>query len=117
MALMGGVELPLVALRSQLGSAVDIIVQTARLRDGKRCVTHITEVCGTDPARGFLLKDLFLRVENSRNPDGSSVTELVPTGVIPSCLEAVRAIGRDLPATMFRAASAGALATSMQGVT
>jgi pilus assembly protein CpaF len=104
MALMGGVELPLVALRSQLGSAVDIIVQTARLRDGKRCVTHITEVCGTDPQRGFVLKDVFLRVERERKPDGTSVTELVPTGVIPSCVEAVKGIGRDLPAAVYRAA-------------
>jgi len=104
MALMGGVELPLIALRSQLGSAVDIIVQTARLRDGKRCVTHITEVCGTDPIRGFLLKDLFLRVERDRNSDGTAVTEFIPTGVIPSCVEAVKSIGRDLPAAVYQAA-------------
>jgi len=106
MALMGGIELPLVALRSQLGSAVDIIVQTARVRDGKRCVTHITEVCGTDPQRGFLLRDLFLRVERERRADGSSLTELIPTGIIPDCIEAVRSIGRELPASVYEAARA-----------
>ena len=57
LALMGGVELPLVALRAQLASAVDIIVQTARMRDGRRRVTHISEVVGTDPVHGYQISD------------------------------------------------------------
>lgn len=52
MAFMRGVELPLTARRSQLAAAVDIIVQTARLRDGRRLITHVTEVVGVDPVRG-----------------------------------------------------------------
>jgi len=104
MALMGGVELPLVALRSQLGSAVDIIVQTARLRDGRRCVTHITEVCGTDPVQGFVLKNLFLRTEAVGREAKSGPRELVPTGVLPSCLEAIKGAGRDVPRAVYDAA-------------
>jgi pilus assembly protein CpaF len=103
LALMGGVDLPLPALRSQLASAVDVIVQTARLRGGRRCVTHITEVTGVDPVHGYRLKDLFATIP-TRLPDGSTRTELEPTGVIPDCLPLLQASGFDLPAAVHQAA-------------
>lgn len=87
MALMGDVELPLTALRVQLASAVDVIVQTARLRDGARVVTHITEVLGVEP-QGYLLSDLFVR-EHGAGPQG----QLHPTGCLPRCLAGLRAMG------------------------
>jgi pilus assembly protein CpaF len=102
MALMGGVELPLVALRTQLASAVDIVVQTARLRDGKRGVTHVTEVCGVDPSRGYRLKDLFVALP-SRNPDGSVSLALEPTGVVPDCYPLLQSHGLDLPPAIHQA--------------
>jgi len=103
MALMGGVELPLAALRVQLGSAVDLIVQTARMRDGRRSVTHITEVCGLD-ATGYRLRELFsFRPVSSRSPSAAGF-ELVPTGVLPECLELLHAHGLDVPAAVHDAA-------------
>src|SRR5690606_33170889 len=99
MALMGGVELPLSALRSQLGSAVDFIVQTARFRDGSRGVTHITEVQGTDE-QGHRLVDLFLR------SDG----KLTPTGALPACEPLLAAHGYTLPESMRSTAQSGPLA-------
>ncbi len=101
MALMGGVELPLAALRAQLASAVDIIVQTARLRDGRRQVTHITEVTGTDPVHGYRLKDLFASLPVKRAGSTPGHTELEPTGVLPDCLGLLRSHGLDLPASMY----------------
>lgn len=98
LALMGGVELPLSALRAQLASAVDIVVQTARLRDGRRMVTHITEVAGADPHRGYAIKDIFVSVPGMRRPDGTVPCELLPTGVLPNCLPLLQAQGLDLPA-------------------
>lgn len=103
LALMGGVELPLSALRSQLASAVDVIVQTTRLRDGKRGVTHVTEVSGVDPAHGYRLKDLFAALP-TRLGDGSTRLELEPTGVIPDCLPLLQSSGFDLPAAVHQAA-------------
>ena len=97
LALMGGVELPLFALRAQLASAVDIVVQTARLRDGRRMVTHITEVAGADPQRGYAIKDIFVSVPGPRRPDGTIPCELLPTGVLPNCLPLLHAQGLDLP--------------------
>jgi pilus assembly protein CpaF len=103
MALMGGVELPLCALRSQLASAVDIIVQTARLRDGRRKVTHITEVTGADPTHGYRIKDLFTFDPSTTANGTRSDFRLVPTGVLPDCLPLLRSQGFDVPRSMYAA--------------
>jgi pilus assembly protein CpaF len=97
LALMGGVELPLRALRAQLASAVDVIVQTARMRDGQRRVTHISEVVGTDTNCGYVIQDLFASRAARPRPDGSVPVELLPTGVQPGCVDVIRAHGFSLP--------------------
>jgi pilus assembly protein CpaF len=84
MALMSGVELPLAALKSQLTSAVDIIVQTDRFRDGSRGITHITEVVGGESEDRKLI-DLFARWKG----------RLISTGNIPACAEHLRNHGFD----------------------
>lgn len=94
LALMNSIELPLFALRSQLGSAVDIIVQTARLRGGRRVVTHITEVLGADPRSGYQVRDIFVRDHAERN---SGVPDLNPTGELPSCMGLLHSHGLELP--------------------
>jgi pilus assembly protein CpaF len=91
MALMSGVELPLSALRKQLGSAVDLIVQTSRFRDGSRGVTHITEVQGTNEA-GHVLVDIFRR-------EGG---QLVSTGAMPACAELLRTHGHDVASLLTK---------------
>jgi pilus assembly protein CpaF len=98
MALMGGVDLPLTALRAQLASAVDIIVQTARMRDGRRLVTHISEVVGTDFSQGYRIKDLF--TSEPTHVGSNQSFALLPTGVPPECLPLIRAQGFDLPASV-----------------
>lgn len=105
MALMSGVELPLFALRSQLASAVDIVVQTARLHDGSRKVTHITEVVGADPHHGYRIKDLFAFDPTTIGSKSGPIHRLVPTGVLPDCLPLIRAHGFELPQSVYAAAS------------
>lgn len=85
MALMSDVQLPLFALRAQIASAVDIIVQTARLRDGSRHVTHISEVVGCDANGGYEICDLFLHVRGDGSQGGSAGSRLVATGNQPTC--------------------------------
>lgn len=103
MALMGGVDLPLTALRSQLASAIDVVVQTARFRDGRRGVTHITEVAGIDSTHGYRLRDLLVSSQE-RQADGSIHAELEPTGVLPGCTDLIRAQGLALPRAVLEAA-------------
>jgi pilus assembly protein CpaF len=109
MALMSDVEVPLLALRLQIASGVNFIAQVARLRDGSRKLTHLTEVLGFDPTTGkYLLQDIFVRNYESR--DGSAqleseriVSELIPTGHLPSRLDQLAQHGVRLPSGVVEA--------------
>tara|TARA_B100001750_G_scaffold197333_1_gene169935 strand:+ start:4975 stop:6105 length:1131 start_codon:yes stop_codon:yes gene_type:complete len=103
MAMMSDVEIPLTAMRAQIASAIDMITQTTRLLDGSRCVTHITEVVGYDPDTGYQLADVFVREYLGREPDGTVISEFRPTGRLPRCMEMVKALGIELPASIYEA--------------
>ena len=107
MALMSSVELPLFALRAQIASAVNVIVQTARMRDGSRAVTHITEVTGVHPERGYQLVDLYVRKVEGEDANGKVLSRLVPTGELPTCTEYLSIMGYRLPEEMFQARRRG----------
>jgi pilus assembly protein CpaF len=99
LALMAKVELPLSALRSQIASGVDVIVQLLRLKDGARKISHITEVSSVDEHGNLRLRDLY---EGRYVREG--VFQLLPTGRLPSCHELIEAQGRRLPEAMLAAA-------------
>ncbi len=62
MSMMSDVQMPLIAMRLQIASAVQFIVQTARLQDGSRKITHISEVQGYDiEASAYIIQDVFVR--------------------------------------------------------
>jgi pilus assembly protein CpaF len=84
MALMSDVELPLAALRLQIASGVNVIVQMSRSADGSRKVTHVSEVAGFDLSTNrYELVDLFRREYGSAG-SGSGLGELLPTGATPT---------------------------------
>jgi pilus assembly protein CpaF len=97
LALMSDVELPLGALRAQVASAIDIIVHTARAGDGSRVVSHISEVAGYDPQRGYDIRDLFARRIEGKDAAGRAISWLEPTGHLPGCADYARAMGLELP--------------------
>lgn len=101
MAMMSDIDMPLAALRSQIASAVDLIVQVSRLRDGSRKISHVSEVLRFDSATGsYELQDLFVR-EYRSDGDGDGVeSTLVPTRAVPRCAEKLREHGVELPAEM-----------------
>ncbi len=102
LGLMSDVELPLAALRGQIASAVDIIVQTARLTDGSRKLTHIAECTGLTPT-GYALKMLFEWVQTGVDPATDQVRgDLLPTGFQPSFADELVARGFSLPAEMHK---------------
>jgi pilus assembly protein CpaF len=104
MSLMSDVELPLSALRVQLGSAINIIVQTSRLADGSRKITHVSEVRGYDATEGFRLVDLYLRKFQGRDEQGNLLSVLEPTGEMPLCTEMIHSYGMQFPASFYEAA-------------
>ena len=116
MSLMSDVELPLSALRVQLASAVNIIVQTSRLQDGSRKVTHISEVRSYSAERGFELVDLFHRRFHGRDAQGDLVSSFEPTGELPLCTEMVHSYGMAFPASVYEAARQRAELGPAEGV-
>ena len=104
MAMMADIEMPLAAMRAQIASAVDIVIQASRFRDGTRKVTHISEITGFDMQKGtYAINDLFLRKVEGVDADGRVISTLSPTGNLPDCLEMIRAAGLDVPASVLEA--------------
>jgi pilus assembly protein CpaF len=105
MAMMSDVELPLAALRLQIASGVNVVAQVARLRDGSRKLTHLTEVVEFDLGSArYVLRDLFVREYHGEEPDGRVRSELVATGHLPTFLAQLQEHGVDLPSEMYAAA-------------
>jgi pilus assembly protein CpaF len=87
LVLMAGMDLPLRAIREQITSAVDVIVQLSRLRDGTRRVTAVTEVQGLD-GQDAAMQDIFLFDYSAGvAPNGRFLGEPLPTGVRPRFLD------------------------------
>jgi pilus assembly protein CpaF len=104
MCMMSDVEMPLHAMRAQIGSGLDIIVQVSRLKDGSRCVTHISEVLGFDAESGsYRIQDLFIRRYQGVDAEGRVQSDFVATGHLPTGLDPMRAYGVDLPASVYDA--------------
>ncbi len=99
MVLMTGYELPLRAIREQIASAVDLVVHTARLKDGTRKVTNITEIYGIEDDE-ILMQDIFA-YQQTGVVDGVTQGDLVPTGVRPLFMEQFKRAGVELPPGEF----------------
>jgi pilus assembly protein CpaF len=103
LTLMAGFDLPVRAIREQVASAVDLIVQLSRLRDGSRRVTHVTEVNGME-GDTITLQDIFLfDFHAGHAPGGRHLGQLHPTGVRPSFAEKLEDTGVAITADMFEA--------------
>ena len=100
MVLMAGAELPSRAIREQIGSAVNVIVQQSRLRDGTRKVVSITEVLGTD-GESVRLQEIFAYRQTGVDEDGRVVGAFTPTGAVPSFFEHLMTSGEGVPDTLF----------------
>lgn len=100
MVLMSGMELPLRAIRSQIASAVDIIVQIARLRDGSRKIINIAEVTGME-GDIITLQDLFYFENHGVDQDGRITGAFLTSGLRPLCTEKLAMNGVALPPDLF----------------
>jgi pilus assembly protein CpaF len=104
LTLMAGFDLPVRAIREQVASAVDLIVQLTRLRDGTRRVTHITEVDGMEGDK-ITLQDIFLfDFRAGVDAHGRHQGRLEPTGVRPSFAEKLEDTGVELTGDVFESA-------------
>lgn len=100
MTLMAGFELPVLAIRKQIASALNLIVYLTRFPDGTRKVTQITEVAGME-SEVITLTDLFHFQQTGTDAEGRPVGQFRPTGLRPSFSNKLEAMGFKLDRSMF----------------
>ncbi len=101
MVLMSGMELPLKAIRDQVSSAIDLIVQQSRLRDGTRKITSITEVVGME-GDVISMQDIFVyESDGSVDAEGKFIGKFKATGVRPKSIEKIRGNGVNVNSEWF----------------
>ncbi|MEC8558372.1 MAG: CpaF family protein [Planctomycetota bacterium] len=101
LVMMAGFELPIKAIRQQVSSAVDVIIQANRLQGGPRRVTHITEITGMEQET-VVMQDIYKFVQDGINEDGKAHGHFECTGVRPSFMHRLESAGVRLPASAFR---------------
>ncbi len=101
LCLMSGLELPIRVISKQISSAVNLIVQQARLSDGSRKITHITEVQGME-GDTLLLQDIFLFEQKGRSAEGKVIGRHRATGFRPKCVHEIESRGYSLPRNLFQ---------------
>jgi pilus assembly protein CpaF len=100
LAMMGGLDIPLLAIRRQIASAVDLVVHISRLNDGARKITHITEVSGME-GEVVTMSDIFKYEQTGVSPDGKVLGTLRPTGLRPMFSNRLEVVGYKLRGEIF----------------
>jgi pilus assembly protein CpaF len=100
MIAMGATNLPERAMRQQIASAIQIVVQQTRMSDGTRKITSISEVTGME-GDVITMQEIFLFEKSGVTEDGKVIGRFRATGVRPKCAERLKASGIHLPVDMF----------------
>jgi pilus assembly protein CpaF len=102
LVLMAGIDLPLRAIREQISSAIDVIVQIGRLKDGSRRITHLTEVQGMEGDIVTLQDAFVFDYSAGVDADGRHLGHAVATGVRPRFADRFHDLGIELPSSVFQ---------------
>jgi len=101
LAMMTESDVPIQAVRSQVASAINIILQLSRMQDGSRKVTHISEGIGMDLQGNYQVQDIYLFEQTGRDKDGKVLGSLNPTGTIPSFMKEIEVNQLPFPKELF----------------
>jgi pilus assembly protein CpaF len=101
MIMMAGFELPLKAMRTQIASAIDMVVQASRLQGGPRKVTAITEIVGMEQDT-VVMQDVYRYDKDGVDENGRAYGKFVATGIRPTFMSRLEAAGVRLPSSAFR---------------
>jgi len=100
MVIMSGSDLPFQAIREQIVGGITLLVQQARLRDGRRVVTHISEIIGIS-GNNIQVQDICLFDQTGIDDDGNVLGTFRWTGLVPKLLPRLKANGEDFPVEVF----------------
>jgi pilus assembly protein CpaF len=101
MVLMAGIDLPAKAIRQQIASAIDLIVQLSRMRDGSRRITSITEITGME-GETVTMQDIFIFESHGVDKDNNITGVFRPTGIRPHIMDKLFALGVPIPPELAR---------------
>jgi pilus assembly protein CpaF len=101
MIMMAGLELPIKAMRQQIASAIDLVIQANRLQGGPRKVTSITEVMGME-GEVIIMQDIFRFKQLGIDQNGRATGQFEATGVRPGFVPRLEAAGIKLPSNLFQ---------------
>jgi pilus assembly protein CpaF len=101
LVLMAGMDLPVKAIRQQISSAINLIVQLSRLKDGSRKVTSITELIGME-GETITMQDIFVFESHGADENGKIVGSFRPTGIRPQVINRLFDMGINLPPDLAR---------------
>jgi pilus assembly protein CpaF len=101
MIAMSGYDIPMRALRHQVASALQIIIQAQRVSGGRRKVTRVTEITGME-GENIQSHDLFAYEPTGVDSDGHSTGNFIASGIRPKCAERIEHRGISLPADLFQ---------------
>ncbi|HLW99693.1 MAG TPA: CpaF family protein [Candidatus Acidoferrales bacterium] len=102
MVAMAGLDIPDTAIRRQIASAIDIVVQVTRLSDGTRKVTSLAEITGME-GEVVTMQDIFTFRKRGVKDSGEVIGAFEPSGIRPKCTERIAVTGIHLPTSMFDA--------------
>ncbi|MGC9327874.1 MAG: CpaF family protein [Candidatus Hinthialibacter sp.] len=100
MVSMCGMDLPVKVIRQQVASAIHMIIQTARLVDGRRRVTSISEIVGME-GDIITINEIFKFQRRTVDSGGNVIGDYIATGVRPKCMDKIDAAGIELPIDLF----------------
>ena len=103
MVAMSSLNIPDSAVRRQIASAIDVVVQISRLSDGTRKVTNLTEITGME-GDVVTMQDIFLFRKRGVSQSGEVMGDFMPVGIRPKFAERLAVTGIPLPANMFEVA-------------
>jgi pilus assembly protein CpaF len=101
MIMMAGFEMPLKAMRAQMASAVDLVVQATRLQGGARKITQITEIVGMEQDT-VVMQDIYKFEQVGIDENARAFGRFLSTGVRPTFMQRLQAAGVRLPSSAFR---------------
>jgi pilus assembly protein CpaF len=116
--LMAGYDIPLRAMRQQIASALNLVLQTSRLLGGRRKIIGVSEITGMEGDR-LQMHDIFKFEQSGVGADGHAEGAFIACGVRPHCLERIEQIGVQIPHELFsrRVISRGLPASDLTGST
>jgi len=100
MIAMAGYDIPMRAMRHQIASAIQVVVQSRRLPGGRRKVVSVSEISGLE-GDNVQMHDLFLFEQSGVDTDGHAVGRFIATGIRPRCAERIEHRGIHLPVELF----------------